>query len=160
MPAIYFHGMIGTDNDPEVVKRSGHNRDINRTVIDENDLDEARESPHSKLSLIRSMFRDIALIRVREKAFHPNGAQQVLMVSPSVFSLLRISSDGNERILTLTNVTGKTCELKIQTSHLGAEESIWYDLINKKEIVPDNQDLALTLKPYDVVWLKAGIKNT
>ena len=30
VPAIYFHGMIGTGNDPEVVKRSGHNLDINR----------------------------------------------------------------------------------------------------------------------------------
>ncbi len=34
VPAIYFHGMIGTGNDPEVVKRSGHNRDINRTISD------------------------------------------------------------------------------------------------------------------------------
>jgi sucrose phosphorylase len=155
VPAIYFHGMIGTDNDPEVVKRSGHNRDINRTVIDENDLDKAREDPGSKLFLIRQQLRPFGYFRAREKAFHPNGEQKVFMTSPSVFSVLRISPDGKERILTLTNVTDKTCDLEIKTSHIGTEESVWYDLINKKEIVPDIRGLALTLKPYDVVWLKA-----
>ena len=152
--------MIGTDNDPEAVKRSGHNRDINRTVINENDLDEALENPGSKLYLIRQQLKLFGYFRVREKAFHPNGDQQILMVSPSIFSLLRISPDGNERILTLTNVTGKICDLEIQTSHLGTEERNWYDLIKRKEIVLDTQRLVLTLKPYDVVWLKAGNEYT
>jgi len=155
VPAIYFHGMIGTGNDPEVVKRSGHNRDINRTVIDEKDLDEALKNPQSKLSIIRSLFRDIALIRVREKAFHPNGAQQVLMMSPSVFSVLRTSPDGKERILTLTNITGKVVDMKINTSELGNDYIKWYDLIKGKEYIVENKSLALTLQPYDVVWLKA-----
>jgi sucrose phosphorylase len=156
VPAIYFHGMIGTENDPEVVKKTGHNRDINRTVIDEKDLDEARENPGSKLYLIRQQLKPFGYFRAREKAFHPNGEQQVLIILPSVFSVLKISPDGNERILTLVNVTERTCDLKINASQLGTEESVWYDLINKKEIVPDTRGLALTLKPYDVVWLKAG----
>jgi sucrose phosphorylase len=147
--------MIGTGNDPAVVKKTGQNRDINRTVIHEKDLDESLEDPASKLSLIRKQFRDIALIRVREKAFHPNGEQRVFMVSPNIFSLLRISPDGSERILTLTNVTGNVVDLKINTSELGDEYKKWYDLINRKEYVPDTQVLALSLKPYDVVWLKA-----
>ena len=71
-----------------------------------------------------------------------------------MFSVLRISPDGNERILTLTNVTGKICDLEIKTSRLGTEENKWYDLINRKEYVLQTQGLALTLKPYDVVWLK------
>jgi sucrose phosphorylase len=156
VPAIYFHGMIGTGNDPAVVKKTGHNRDINRTVIDEKDIDKALEDPESKLSLIRSQFRDISLIRVREKAFHPNGKQQVMMISPSVFSVLRISPDEKERILTITNVTGRVVDLTIKTSELGDEYKTWYDLINEKEHMADNKSFALTLKPYDVVWLKAG----
>jgi len=156
VPAIYFHGMIGTGNDPEVVKKTGNNRDINRTVINEKDLDDARENPGSKLYLIRQQLKPFGYFRSREKAFHPNGEQQVLMISPCVFSVLRISPDGGERILTITNVTDKMCDLEIKTSHIGTEESVWYDLINKKEIAPDTRGLALTLKPYDVVWLKAG----
>jgi sucrose phosphorylase len=155
VPAIYFHGMIGTGNDPAVVKKTGHNRDINRTVIDEKALDEALGDPQSKLSLIRSQFRDIALIRVHEKAFHPNGEQKVLMISPFLFSVLRISPDGRESILTLTNITGKVVDLKINTSELGNEYKRWYDLINRKEYVMETQGLTLSLKPYDVLWLKA-----
>jgi sucrose phosphorylase len=155
IPAIYFHGMIGTGNDPAAVKKTGHNRDINRTVIDEKELDKALGDPDSKHSLIRSLFRDIALIRVRENAFHPNGEQKVLMISPNVFSLLRISPDGNERILTLTNVTGKIYDVEINTSELGNEYKTWYDLINEKEHIAENTLLALALQPYDVVWLKA-----
>ena len=155
VPAIYFHGMIGTGNDSDVVKKTGVKRDINRTVIDEKDLNKAFEDPESKLSLIRNRFRKIAYIRVNERAFHPNGEQKVLTISPAVFSVLRISPDGNERILTLTNVTGKICDLEIKTSRLGTEENKWYDLINRKEYVPETHELALTLQPYDVVWLKA-----
>ena len=154
VPAIYFHGMIGTGNDPEVVKKTGHNRDINRTVIDEKDLDEARENPGSKLSLIRQQLKPFGYFRAREKAFHPNGDQQVLTISPSVFSVLRISPEGNERILTLTNVTVKMCDLEIKTSQLGNEYNKWYDFINKKEYAVENQKITLTLQPYDVIWLK------
>jgi sucrose phosphorylase len=155
VPAIYFHGMIGTGNDPGVVKKTGHSRDINRTVIDEKDLDEALENPDSKLSLIRQQLRPFAHVRVQERAFHPNGEQQVLVISPSVFSVLRISPDDHETILTLTNVTGKICDLKINASQLGTGGNRWYDLIDGKEHASDTQELALTLQPYDVVWLKA-----
>ncbi len=155
VPAIYFHGMIGTGNDPSVVQKSGHNRDINRRVIEEKDLDEARENPGSKLYLIRQQLKPFGYFRAREKAFHPNGEQQVLMISPSVFSVLRISPDGEERILCLTNVTDKVCDLKINVSELGNEYERWYSLINEIEHVLENTVLALTLQPYDVVWLKA-----
>lgn len=155
VPAIYFHGMIGTGNDPEVVKKTGHNRDINRTVIYEKELDEALRDSQSKLSLIRRQFRDIGLMRVQEKAFHPNGEQKILMISPSVFSVLRMSPDRDERILTLTNVTGNVVDLKINTTELGSKSHKWYDLISRKEYILDTQALALNLQPYDVVWLKA-----
>jgi sucrose phosphorylase len=155
VPAIYFHGMIGTGNDPAVVEKTGQKRNINRTVIDERDLDEALENPESKLSYIRQQLRPFAYVRVRERTFHPNGKQQVLMISSSVFSVLRISPDERECILTLTNVTGNVVDLKIDTSKLGNENKAWYDLINEKEHATKNKLLSLTLQPYDVIWLKA-----
>ena len=91
---------------------------------------------------------------MREKAFHPNGEQQVLKVSPSVLSVLRMSPDGKESILTLTNVTGNTCDLVIKNNWLGSKKSNWHDLINETVHIPETQGIALTLQPYDVVWLK------
>jgi hypothetical protein len=81
------------------------------------------------------------------------------MVSPAVFSVLKISPDGGETILTLTNVSGKVVDLKINSSQFGNEHEKWYDLINKKEHIVEHNLLALTLQPYDVVWLKAGDKD-
>ena len=71
-----------------------------------------------------------------------------------MFSVLRISPEGNEIILTITNVTGKMCNLAIKTSQLGNEYKKWYDFINKKEYAVENQKITLTLQPYDVIWLK------
>jgi sucrose phosphorylase len=154
VPGIYFHGMIGTGNDPEVARKTGHNRDINRTTIDERDIEMAIEDPESKMSLIRQYLRPIALVRVQKQAFHPNGEQKVLTVSPDVFSVLRISPDGSERILSLINVTGKACDVNISVSELGVREERWNDLISEREYSAENKMLALTLQPYDVVWLK------
>jgi sucrose phosphorylase len=62
VPAIYAHGALGTPNDYESVKKTGHNRDINRGVIDSNKAPEGFKDPNSKLSLIRSHFSKINLI--------------------------------------------------------------------------------------------------
>jgi hypothetical protein len=67
---------------------------------------------------------------------------------------LRISPDGSERILSLINVTGKACDVNISVSELGVREERWNDLISEREYSAENKMLALTLQPYDVVWLK------
>ena len=41
----------------------------------------------------------------RDAGFHPNGAQRILRRNPSVFSIVRVSTDGKQRVLALTNVS-------------------------------------------------------
>ena len=53
------------------------------------------------------------------------------------------------------NVTGTMVNLKINASGIGSEYKRWYNLINEKEHIVENDLLALTMQPYDVVWLKA-----
>jgi sucrose phosphorylase len=101
VPALYLHGMAGTGNNPEAVKKTGVKRDINRTVIHEEELERALEDPDSKLSHIRRHLRQLGLLRVGNRAFHPNGEQKVLMVSPGAFSVFRTSLEGDQHILTL-----------------------------------------------------------
>jgi glycosidase len=154
VPGIYIHGMLDTANDPEVVERTGSKRDINRTVIDEEYLERALSHPDSTLALIRPRLRRLAEIRISHRAFHPNGGQRTLMVSPTVFSVLRVSPGGNERILTLTNVTGQTAVVDVAASEIGADEGVWHDLIGGEEYVPRENLLRLRLEPYDVLWLE------
>jgi sucrose phosphorylase len=154
VPAIYLHGMAGTGNDPELVEKTGVKRDINRTVIDEEELDRALKDPASKLSHIRRHLRQLGLLRVGNRAFHPNGEQKVLMLSPSVFSILRISPEGDRHILALTSVSNKACHVDVALSELGIQEQHWYDLFGDEKYQAKNDKIVIPLKPYDVAWLQ------
>jgi len=154
VPAVYAHGAIGTPNDHELVKKTKQNRDINRGVVDSKLGEEALKDPDSKISLLRRELPKINLARTGHRAFHPLGYQRVLMISPDVFTVLRTSPEKDHHILTLTNVTGRTCHMEIPLSELNIDETIWYDLIGEKELTAKDKRLALTLQPYDVMWLK------
>ena len=153
VPAVYFHGLIGTRNDIEAVLKTKSKRDINRKVIKEETLLEKLENPNSKLSHIAHQLSWLGNIRVRQCAFHPNGDQRVLMISPDIFAVLRISPDGDQHILALTNVTAKVCQTGISLSELGVENGHWYDLVGKRGWIAENGKLGVTLQPYDVCWL-------
>ena len=88
-----------------------------------------------------------------QPAFHPQGSQRVLALSPAVFSLLRTSLDGVQHVLAVTNVTDQTVALKIASADLVAGSSSWSDLIGGARYESDAGQLVLELKPYAVVWL-------
>ena len=183
VPGIYFHGLLGTRNDVEAVLRTKTKRDINRRVIDEYELVEALDDSKSTFSYIVRQLGKLLDIRVRQSAFHPNGEQRVLTLSPDVFAVLRVCPDCTQHILTLTNITHRVRQIKIPLIELGVagiysvedlpdvpqdagaasssspimcatpEETYWYDLVGKRGWRADDQGLEVTLQPYDVAWL-------
>jgi sucrose phosphorylase len=154
VPAAYIHGIVGTGNDHELVKKTGVKRDVNRGVIDSKQMTEALKDPHSKNSYLRQGNRQLTRTRTSQRAFHPHGDQRVLIISPDIFTVFRTSPEGDQHILTMTNVTNKKCTIEIPLSDLTVEETRWYDLLNKKEWKAEKKKLSITLQPYDVVWLK------
>ena len=77
-----------------------------------------------------------------------------------IFSVLRTSPEGDEKILAMTNVTPRQTRLEIPLSESGIQETHWFDLINKNEWVAEEGRLEVTMAPYDVMWLKArGMSN-
>ncbi|MBW2317410.1 MAG: sugar phosphorylase [Deltaproteobacteria bacterium] len=155
VPGIYLHGLIGTPNDVAAVLSSKSKRDINRTIIDAKAITEALEDPLSKISRINRELGRLITIRTNQRAFHPNAPHRVLMISPNVFSVLRISPEGDQRILALTNITDKICRLEIALSDLQTKEMRWYDLVSEMEWMAEEDRLYVTLQPYDVVWLES-----
>ena len=136
-----------------VVEETGSKREINRKVIYEKDVRKALQDPLSKLSHIRNQLGKISEIRVQHYAFHPNGGQHILTISPDIFTVLRISPDWNQHILTMTNVTSKVCRIEIPLSEINVNEIQWYDLVSEREWTSANKKLIITLEPYDVAWL-------
>ena len=153
VPGIYFHGLIGTANNIGDVLKTKTKRDINRKVLNVEDLLEHSQDPKSRLRTIAQQFGGLIAIRRQHSAFHPNGEQRILELTPEVFAVLRIAPEGERHILALTNVTSKDCQLEIPLSLLGVKETQWYDLVRQRGWMAQDQTLNLTLQPYDIFWL-------
>jgi sucrose phosphorylase len=145
---------MGTPNDHNLAKKTGVNRDVNRGTVNTESFAEALKDPQSKNSLLRKNNVGIRLIHTRQRAFHPQGDQRVLMISPAVFTVFRTSPEGDQHILAMTNVTNKACSIEIPLSELSVTETRWFDLVNKKEWNTEKKKLSITFEPYDIVWLK------
>ncbi|MBN2060915.1 MAG: sugar phosphorylase [Deltaproteobacteria bacterium] len=154
VPGIYVHGAIGTANDHERVRQTGIKRDVNRGVIDAYSMEENLRNPDSKISLLRNYGGRMNLIRTQNRAFHPRGRQKVFKLSPHAFVVLRASPEGDEHILTMTNVTGREIQLDIILQEVGIHERIWLDLIGERYLDAEGGRLRVTLSAYDVAWLK------
>ncbi len=153
VPGIYLHSLIGTPNDIAAVYLTASKRDINRSVIDGKAFAEALHDPLSKISRISRELGRLTAIRVRKRAFHPNGKQKILTLSNRVFSVYRISPEGDQHILALVNVSDKSCRLEIPLKELASDRIHWYDLVSEMEWMADDGKLYVSLEPYDVIWL-------
>jgi sucrose phosphorylase len=153
VPGIYLHSMIGTENDIKAVLETKSKRAINRRVISYKAIMEALNDPLSKVSRIAREFGRLLKIRTKHKAFHPNGEQKFLKISPQVFSVLRVSPDKDETILSLINISSKVCKIDIPIKEIG--RCRWIDLVSEVEWFGDEGYLHVKLLPYDILWLKA-----
>lgn len=154
VPGIYIHSAVGSENDHDSVKQTGVKRDVNRGVIDASSIENDFRNPESKFSLICRQSNRLNILRTVNRAFHPRGMQKVFYLSPFVFALLRISPEGDEHILTLTNVTGRDVQLNISLKETGVNERVWREIINESLIEAHNGYLNIIMNAYDVKWLK------
>ena len=153
VPGIYLHSMIGTQNDIQAVLETKSNRAINRTVVSYEAIMNALKDPLSKVSRISREFGRLVKIRSKERAFHPNGEQKIIKLSPKIFSVLRKSPEGDETILALVNISKDICKLEIPIKDFGGD--YWKDLVSEMEWMADEDGkIYLKILPYDVVWLK------
>lgn len=153
VPAVYLHSLVGTRNDIRLALQTNVKRDVNRSTLDFDILTRNLGDPRSKLYLLSESFRRIMRTRVLTPAFHPNGGQRVLRLSPSLFSVLRSSPDGTEHVLCLTNVTGTSQAVSIDQDDLGVAAAYWFDLLAGRGWLASNGMLNLSLAPFEVLWL-------
>ncbi len=153
VPGIYLHSLIGTQNDIDSVLATHSNREINRTIIDDNLISEALRDPFSKISRINRELGRLIKLRTKFRAFHPRGPQKVFKLVPQVFSLLRSSPEGDQHILSLINVSANPVHLDIPLLTIGIMETQWFDIVSEMEWWAENGVISLTLQPYDIAWL-------
>ena len=154
VPGIYVHSLIGSRSWNDGVVQTGRNRTINREKIDRAAL-EADLADHASLrSLVFAAYRRLLDARAADPAFHPSGEQQVLQLNDSVFTLLRASPDGSNRVLCVHNVSDQVQDLRIAPTELSIPSGVWRDLLTGERFHPGKEHMTLALPPYAVRWLK------
>ena len=154
VPGIYLHSFFGTHNDIDAISCPVSKREINRKALDYNILTKAIEDPDTLTSKIIRKLNTLISLRTKQSAFHPNGAQKILKVRPEIFALLRTSPNEDQHILSLINITDDEIQIAIPLKEVQIFKQGWYDLIRQDKHTFEDENISLTLKPYDVVWLE------
>ena len=151
VPGIYIHSLLGSRNWNAGVTQTGRLRSINREKLERRAVETALDDPASLRSRVFYPYRALIARRITEKAFHPNGPQQVLNLHPAAVILLRTSPDGSEQIVAIHNVANQSITLDLAGVPL-PDTRAYLDVITGRRI---EARAPLELQPYEVVWLKA-----
>ncbi len=143
MPGIYFHSLFGSRGWPDGVAMTGQNRTINRQKFDRAEVERELHDPASRRARVFNRLKRLLEVRAASSAFAPHSAQDVLNLNAGVVAVLRGS--GAERVLCLHNVSKQP-----QAIQLDREWAAAVDVIAAQAIASEG---ALTLAPYQVVWL-------
>ncbi len=157
VPGVYLHGLLGSKNDIEAIRKGHEKRSINRTIIMSRDLEKALTDESTTARKVSFGLSRLIHKRICEKAFHPMAPQTVLFLSDGVFSVLRTSIDGKENIVALTNVTDTSQSVTIDTGTLGCSVKKWKDIVGKREFREECAAISLKLRPFQVCWLKGTV---
>jgi sucrose phosphorylase len=154
VPGIYVHSLLGSRSWSEGIARTGRNRSINRQKFDRSALEQALADPASLRSRVLAAYRHLLQARGSQPAFHPYGQQQVLHLHERVFSLLRISPQGDKRTLCLHNVSGQALSIETSVEGILPQASTCRDLLTAEAYPLESGRLVLSLPPYAVRWLQ------
>ena len=146
MPGIYVHSLLGSRNWNAGVQQTGRLRTINREKLQAAELEAALDDAGSLRARVFEAYRHLITVRTAERAFHPNAPQEVLQLHPALFTLLRTTPDGDERIVAIHNVANHPVPLDVDALPLGKNA---HDLISGRAVSGP-----LELAPYQVAWLK------
>ncbi|MCH7687013.1 MAG: sugar phosphorylase [Planctomycetes bacterium] len=147
IPGIYFHSLVGTENDSVGVEQTGRSRTINRRKFARDELENILAEEHSTQRRVFDGYRNMIRTRVRQPAFHPDAAQKIIDLNdPALISFLRTSLDEVQNVLVLTNVSGEPLSVDLSAfEHL----KLAVDLLGGE--TPQNH--RLTIAPYASAWL-------
>ena len=156
IPAVYFHSLCGTPNDLEGYKVTKRNRTVNRKKWAQDQLNQLLDDQETLPAQIFSWYSRTLRMRAGCPAFHPEAPQEILNFGSDLFAVRRDSTDGGLSVICLFNFTSEDSKVSGMSllSSLFPEGKA-RDLISGGEIDWGKKD-ALTLRPYQAVWLSTS----
>ncbi|CAH8242478.1 sugar phosphorylase [Vibrio aestuarianus] len=138
VPAIYYHSLLGSENDVQGMLDSGINRRINREKLDLAKLESELADEDSLRSKVFTSMTRLLNLRQQYAAFSPQAPQQVLNLGNSIFALQR--GEDEDKIRFAVNLTSTAQPVTLEQSG--------FDLVSE-QLMPTQFELA----PYQFVWL-------
>jgi sucrose phosphorylase len=148
IPAVYIHSLTASPNDLDHVEQTGRTRSINRRIWDKNELEYLLGNPVTHQAEVFTTLTRMIRIRRDQKAFNPDTRQDVIKINTDLFILKRTSTDGEQRIYAISNVTERI--LRLPLASLGFLENGLKDILALESTTIDEE---LVLYPYQTVWL-------
>ena len=152
VPGIYLHSLVGSENYEEGVKESGAKRRINREKLDRDQLLAELNEDGSFRQQVFDRYRKILKIRKQHQAFSPEKKQEILELDSRVFALQR--AEGSEKITAVNNLSAEEVKLKIRRDTFADCKESLKDLISGDKYDLNQEELEISLEPYQVCWLK------
>ncbi|WP_019615553.1 sugar phosphorylase [Psychromonas ossibalaenae] len=139
VPAVYYHSLLGSENDIQGMLESGINRRINREKLDLSVLESELMEEGSLRNIICTELTRLLQLRSLETAFSPQSKQQILNLSSGLFALIR--GEGEQAVTYVMNLTEQDQQVSLPYSG--------YDLVSRRKLKSE-----FTLAAYQFVWLK------
>lgn len=150
IPAFYIHSLLATPNDAAAVRASGQNRSINRSRLN---LQEVREKLLDGKSVNCRVFQEVIrrlTIRGNQPAFHPNATQFTLQLGDAFFAFWRQSSDREQSIFAVHNMSARPQELRLSDLNLISLD-VWHDLVSG--CCYADLHATIDVAPYQCLWI-------
>jgi sucrose phosphorylase len=160
VPGVYVHSLFGSRSYHAGVKQTGRYRSINREKFRRDKLERALADPASLCHRVFYPYLHLIRTRTAHRAFHPNGAQQVLggdeTTSEALFVLVRTAPDDGEKVLCIHNVSDAEQPFSVALHPLSFScPNRVCDLITGAVFPVDEAgNLSLRVAPYQVLWLR------
>lgn len=149
-PGVYFHSLVGTENDQQGVERSGQPRRINRRKFLRSEIDQVVSQQDTLQARIYAGYRRLLRLRRQQAAFHPDGAQEVMDPGDDrLLAFVRTAPDGSEVVLVVVNFGREPVEMKLPASHRWSRE-----LIGEEDVVGRTM---IQVAPRTTVWIHADL---
>ncbi|MEM8944958.1 MAG: sugar phosphorylase [Planctomycetota bacterium] len=151
LPAIYFHSLVGTENDLEGMQASGIPRRINRRKFDLQELTDRISAEGSLSRLVFEGMRRLLAIRIDQSAFHPESPQTYWETGhDNVLGFVRGEQQSGQLILVAANFGDREAVLELPSEFRQA-----HNLLDSATAIGNGK---LTLPSAQVVWLEAGAR--
>ena len=153
VPGIYVHSLFGSRNCAFCFDETDRPRSLNREKFFRPELEVVLSNPACHQKYVFDGYRHMLRIRRHHVAFHPSGEQQILDINPAVFTVVRMSPDGDELVVCLINVSGERQRVELAPQQVGEQDDgFWLDLLGGERYAGSE----IELPGYGMLWLVAS----